>query len=223
LFALKPILQFLVTLLILALIPSTEAKAAILLVFWILSFWPLRAFELAQFAIINVIFVFSNYGALKNGVFEFSHQDILLMPWNELFMWGFYCIFAQRTLKLKNLSHTHFKSAVAYAVVFAISFSVIRDEVTLAGFLAALLLAAAFIFQNGQAWRNRQDWLCVALFTLMGAAIEGLGIERGFWHYPGARFFALPLWGPLMWANIGMIVSRLYPVLQDRLTRPANC
>jgi uncharacterized membrane protein YoaT (DUF817 family) len=98
-------------------------------------------------------------------------------------------------------------------VTFAVSFSVIRDEVILAGFLAALLLSAAAFF------RNKQDWKSVILFTVTGVLIESTGLWKGFWRYPHARYFELPLWGPLMWANIGMIVSRLAPPMSEAISK----
>lgn len=207
----RPLVQLLGTILISLSISSTALKTIALLIFWTAAFWPLKASELIQFVIVNFIFVISNYGALKNGVFEFAQKDILLMPYNELFMWGFYCFFVQRALRLQDTSEGHLKPAIIYAVLFAVSFSVIRDEVILASALAALLLSAAVIF------RSKQDWLSVALFTCVGILIESTGLWKGFWRYPHARYFELPLWGPLMWANIGMIVSRLAPGLQNRM------
>ncbi|MFL5813127.1 MAG: hypothetical protein ACJ763_06080 [Bdellovibrionia bacterium] len=204
---LRPAAQLLGTILISLSISSTVLKTIVLLAFWTAAFWPLKPAEIIQFFIVNVIFVISNYGALKNGVFEFAKKDILLMPYNELFMWGFYCLFVQRTLQLKDISQGQRKASVIYAAVFAVSFSVIRDEVILAGFLATLLLSAVAFF------RSKQDMLSVALFTLTGILIESSGLWKGFWYYPHARYFELPLWGPLMWANIGMIVSRIAPAL----------
>lgn len=207
----KPAAQLLITILISMSVSSTALKTIALLAFWTVAFWPLELSELIQFIIVNAIFVVSNYGALKNGVFEFAHKDILLMPYNELFMWGFYCLFVQRTLRLKDLSVGRYKPAIIYAVVFSISFSIIKDEVILAVALASLLLSAAALF------KNKQDWFSVALFAGIGILIESTGLWKGLWHYPHARYFELPLWGPLMWANIGMIVSRLAPALQNRL------
>lgn len=207
----KPAAQLLITVLISMSISSTALKTITLLTFWTIAFWPLQASELIQFMIVNTIFVISNYGALKNGVFEFAHKDVLLMPYNELFMWGFYCLFVQRTLGLKDLSVGRYKPAVIYAVIFSVSFSIIKDEVILAVALGSLLLSAAALF------KNKQDWFSVALFTCVGILIESTGLWKGLWHYPHARYFELPLWGPLMWANIGMIVSRLAPALHNRL------
>lgn len=204
-------IQLLLTIAISLSIRSTALKAAALLLFWAISFWPLSATDILAFFVTNVIFVFSNYGALKNGVFEFAQKNVLLMPYNELFMWGFYCLFAKRTLGIREISTPKQRRwSIAYAATFAVSFSVIRNEIGLALFLGILLLAAASYL------RNRQDRNSILLFAGLGILIEGTGIWKGFWHYPHARYLPLPLWGPLMWANIGLIVSRLMPLLGEK-------
>lgn len=196
-------LQLIATMLISTFVADTTVKTVVLLIFWLATFYPIRSRELLFFITCCFCFTVSNYGALKNNVFEFRHQDILLMPYNELLMWGFYCLNAFRLLDRWPVAVKSFKKFLIHAVPFAGSFSIIKDEVSLAACLLALLILGLSFFHG------KRNFLFVGYFLLMGILVEGLGIGFQLWHYPHAQYFEFPLWAPLMWTNIGLIISQV--------------
>lgn len=198
-------LVFLTSMVISSFTTSSSLKTVVLLFFWLIAFWPLRLEEFLYFLIFNAIFVLSNFGALEKGAFEFTQKDILLMPWNELFMWGFYFLCAQRFLGLRELSTPFKKTFLSYTFIFAILFSVVHAEIPLL-LLSSTLLAIALRYCH-----CRQDLQSIMVFSAMGAVVETSGLVRDLWSYPRAAYFPMPLWGPLMWANIGLIASRISP------------
>ena len=63
---------------------------------WFLFFRPLNRAEIIMFVIASLFILGQNYPVLKTGGFSFKHKDILLMPYYEPFMWGFYYLNIKR-------------------------------------------------------------------------------------------------------------------------------
>jgi len=196
-------LQFLATLLVSTFLSNNIIKVVFLILFWVLSFRPLNRKELLFFLITNIVFVFSNFGALMNSTFSFTEKDILLMPYNELLMWGFYCLNAHRFIGIHRNQEMSQWKLLTYAILFAASFSLVHDEIRLMLLLVGIFVIALLNF------RSKRDLTYVGYFLFMGAVVESLGVHFNLWHYPHARFFEFPLWAPLMWMNIGLIMSQV--------------
>lgn len=199
-------LQFLLTLLISTFIQDNLLKTFLLFFLWILSFWPLSIKDIVYFVISSLVFTLSNYGALQNLTFEFKEKDILLMPYNELFMWGFYCLNAYRFHKEKTIIFPQHKLKwfLLFTVVFASSFSFFQNETYLFVFLMILLAIFSLIF------RSKYLASYILYFLFMGIVVESLGLRFGLWKYPRALYFEAPIWAPLMWMNIGAIMSQVH-------------
>lgn len=196
-------IQFITAIIISTFIDSTELKTLILLFFFGTTFWPWTRKEIFYFFLTSLVFTLSNYGALWNQSFVFTQKDVLLMPYNELLMWGFYCLNAKRFVQENNKNKVHKKSLIFYSIIFASTFSVIKDEVILMLLSLILLVFGYFIF------KERKALLYVLYFLLMGIVVEFFGVYYGLWHYPSATYFHLPLWAPLMWIHIGLIMSQI--------------
>ena len=193
-------IQFLVTMILSTFIQDNVIKTIILLVFWVISFYPLRKLEFYFFIITSFVFTFSNYGALKNLTFDFTAKDVLLMPYNELFMWGFYCLNAHRFIGVNLTEKIQVKKMLIYSILFAISFSILHDEILLTSIASIILIIALIFFRSPRAFKY------IIYFLFMGVFVESMGLTFNLWHYPHAKF-KVPLWAPLMWGNIGLIMS----------------
>ncbi|MCB0414855.1 MAG: DUF2878 family protein [Bdellovibrionales bacterium] len=195
-------LQFCISIVLSLSITDNLLKTFILLLFWAISFFPLQTFEWGAFLVFNVFFVAANYGALKNMTFDFTHKDILLMPYNELFMWGFYALNAKRFINIEIKDRfSQWKIKVAYIVLFSSLFSVVHNEIYLALLLLILGMVAFYIF------KSQRSTQYIFYYLFMGLIVEATGIYFNLWNYPHAQFYEIPLWTPLMWANIGLIMS----------------
>ena len=84
------------TLAVIHLIANSLLVTAILLVAWYFLFRPWVKNDIIVFAIASLFFLVQNYLVLKEGGFAFAHQDILLQPYYEPFMWGFYYLNIKR-------------------------------------------------------------------------------------------------------------------------------
>lgn len=215
--------QFLATIALIIAIGDSLLRAAVVAVFWLITFYPRGSRrEFAFFVITSIVFTVANFGALRTGTFLFHHPDVILMPWNELGMWGFYCLNARRVIDppASTPSRMEFRAAIALAALFAVSFSVVQNEKSLALLLLLIFAAAMRLFHT------KSDIKFVFYFGFMGLVVEVYGLALNFWSYPRAHFFEWPLWGPFMWLNIGWIIARIgtlfFPHGRD-LARPYDC
>ena len=199
--------QLLGTLTILIWVPSTALQAVLLLGWWYLTFRPVEKVELIFFAGICVFFTAMNYVTLRQGIFEFTEQDLLLMPYFELFMWGFYLLHAIRMLDGPTPPH---RPLVIWplALLYAAAFGLITDYTALF-LVTAGLLGVAFYF-----FHDRYDLAYAGYLTLVGAAIEYAGVHSGHWSYPEDPVGGVPLWFITLWAGVGLFLRRLVlPIL----------
>ncbi len=201
------VLQFLISIAIIIFIPNTILRTLILLVLWHITFNyknKLTKRDYQFFGLFSLIFTLSNYGALKNLVFQFTHQDILLMPYNEIFMWGFYCLNSYKLIGKIDVRNKLKIPVIALTVLFAISFSAIKSEILLTLVGLVILMLALILLHN-----ERKTYYFIFYFAFMGLVVEIYGVHLNFWVYPNTSYFNWPLWGPLMWMNIGWIMSQM--------------
>ena len=202
------ILQIAVTLVVLAWVPGTLLKAAVLLGFWALLFIPLKRAEAWMYLGICVFFTGMNASALKQGIFRFQEPDVLGMPIYELFMWGFYLL---HTKRLMGGAVPTDRRGLAWglALAYSAAFGLIADAQLLLIASGALLLLALFFFHD------RMDLAYVGYMVLLGAMIEYTGVNAGQWSYPGDVPGGVPMWFVTMWGGIGLFFRRLILPLVD--------
>ena len=190
------------TVLILGFVPGNALKLALMLLVWALGFRGLSRREGLMVIGVNALFFAMNSGALRQGVFRFSHPDLLGMPVYEFFMWGFYTLNATRLLggaaPVKRRGW-----AVALAVLFAVPFSTVTDDTWLLATTGAVLVVALLFFHE------REDLAFTGYLVVMGALIEYVGVWTGQWSYPAHPLGGVPLWFITMWGGGGLFTRRL--------------
>lgn len=203
------VLQLLATLLILAFVPTNLGKAAACLLVWALTFWPLSRPELALYAGVCVFFTVMNALSLRQGIFAFNHPDVLLMPFYELFMWGFYILHTRRVVGGAAPKGRE-KIVWTLAILYSIAFSAIPDQTVLFAVTALLLVVALGFFHE------RLDLAYVGYMILLGAAFEYTGVLAGEWHYPGNPVGGVPPWFATLWGGVGLFLRRLVLPIVER-------
>lgn len=199
--------QLLGTLAILAWVPTSLGKTVVLLAWWLLSFRHISRREQILYVIACVFFTFMNAMSLRQGIFAFTHPDVLGMPYYELFMWGFYLL---HTLRMIGGDAPERPGAKVWALTlgFAVAFGAIPDQTLLLALTGALLLAGLALFHEPL------DFAYTGYMIFLGAAIEYTGVFSGEWHYPGDPWGGVPLWFITLWGGVGLLLRRLVlPVL----------
>jgi hypothetical protein len=199
----QALIQAGMTLIVLAFVPGTVAKALCLLTFWALLFWPLRLSELLTAAGICVFFTGMNASALQQGIFRFREADVLGMPVYELFMWGFYLTHAHRLWRGVPTVKPQPRLAWGLGLAFSAAFALITDQGVLFGITAVLLAVALFFFHEPM------DLAYAAHMVVLGALIEYVGVHAGQWSYPIDVPGGVPPWFVTMWGGVGLFFRRL--------------
>lgn len=206
---LKSILILAVTLAILYFPFSNILKSALLLVFWYISFRPLTRAEYVLFVITNIIFTFNDAMALRNGVFVFREPEFFLMPYWEIFMWGFYFILIKRWLDLKPAKMDW--KVIPIAIFFSLSFSISSSPLLVFPISFSCILLLLFFFHT------QEDYLSFLAFLGIGTVIELFAISTGLWSYPEFGWLDIPLWYATLWAGVGIIFYRLGIPLSEKV------
>lgn len=201
--------QLLGTLLILVAIPSTLAKAILLLAWWLLTFAPLRRAELVFFALACTLFTIMNALALRQGIFTFADCDILRMPYFELGMWGFYGLHMWRLLGGPVPDGSSWIARLL-VIPFALCFALVAEP-SLLLVTSGIACALALLFFH-EPW----DLAYVAYAVALGALIEYTGVWTGQWSYPGPPPGGVPLWFITLWGGVGLFLRRLFVPLLAR-------
>lgn len=189
--------QLPITLLILAFVPGNLWKMAALLPIWWFSFRGLSFAEIRAFLIINLVFVISDIGAIKNGFFEFTEPDVLGLPAWEFIMWGFYILHAIRLFQ-DRLPEKLDKKMIVFAIIFSQTFAVLKDPQILLGVTIGLVLLTLILT------RNLNDVIFCGYFMLMGVLFEWVGLHFGLWSYPERNFQTALVQFVVMWAGAGL-------------------
>ena len=195
-------LQFAGTVIVLGWMPGNGVKLLVMAVIWEIGFRRLTARELVAGAVLNLLFVAMDVGALRHGIFSFSHADFLGLPAFEFFMWGFYVLHAVRFLKAAPASPPKIVLALILAVAFSAPFSLTEGSTLLSAAGCVLLVSLIFFHEP-------MDVACTAYMAAMGAVVEYVGVGTGQWFYPDPPPGGVPWWSFVMWAGIGLFSRRL--------------
>jgi hypothetical protein len=202
-------LGLIITLAALYFIPDRLLVLIPLMLSWWILFHPLTLSELVMFAVAGTFFLFQNYVTLRAGLFEFSDKDILLMPWFEPSLWGFYFLSLKRFILGERADDIRLDlKAIVAMVVTSAAFSLFAFD-SRALFLATLGSTALLLVL----FHERHD-IYFGLWALaLGFVIELFGVSTGLWRYPAPDFLGIPYWFATMWASVGLLGRRfLIPV-----------
>jgi hypothetical protein len=187
---------------------------AALLLFWLFLFFPLTRSEVFIFLFSSLFFLGQNYAVLATGGFSFKHKDILLMPYYEPFLWGFYYLTIKRFIAEPSPHVSLEKKAILGLVATGISFSLFSkdsDALLISSVLSTCLLLLLF--------HKRYDFLYAACALVLGFIIELFGVSTGLWTYPDPDFLGIPFWFATMWISVGLLGRRFLIPLAERLFR----
>ncbi len=200
--------QLLVTLAVLAFLPSNLGKTAALLVCWAVTFRRINAAECVLFVGVCCFFTVMNAMSLKQGIFRFAAPDLLGMPFYELLMWGFYVLHTKRMLG--DTPPESSRTAWGLAICYSIAFATLKDPNVLLDVTAALLVLGVLLFHTPR------DLAFLGYMILLGAAVEYTGVTSGQWSYPNAPLGGVPAWFVTLWGGVGLFFHRLIlPLMQN--------
>jgi hypothetical protein len=196
------LLQLPLVALILAMVPGNWLKLVALLCVWRLTFRSVTRAELVVAAVACIFFTAMNAQTLAQGIFEFSHPDVMQMPVYELLMWGFYLIHTRQILGGPPPMPPRWPVWLG-AIAYSACFGLLKDPGELFG-ATATVLALALVLS-----RNRWDLVYVGYMVALGAAIEYTGVLSGQWSYPAAPSGGVPIWFVTLWGGVGFFLRRL--------------
>src|SRR6185437_10695916 len=207
-------IQIVATAAVLGWVPGNGIKLAAMLVIWAIGFGRISLSEFAVMAVVNLIFVGMDLGALERGIFRFRDPDFFGLPIYEFFMWGFYTLHTIRLVDGQPARPPRVILALAFAVAFSLPFSLIPDPMLLLAVTSAILLLALVAFGE------LTDLVYTSYVIALGAVIEYVGVGTGQWSYPHSPFGGVPLWSFAMWGGVGLFTRRLLLPLVSCWSRP---
>jgi hypothetical protein len=185
----------------------------ILLPFWYFIFRPWKKFEGIMVGIATLFFFVQNFLVLKSGGFSFKQQDILLMPWYEPFLWGFYYIVIKRFIADPRAEEVRLDwRAFAGLAVTGLCFSLFSSNSNL--LLASTLISTGLLFAF---FHEKYDFYYALVALVLGFAVEVFGVTTGLWWYPKPDFLGIPYWFATMWISVGVLGRRFLIPLSCRL------
>jgi hypothetical protein len=207
------------TLALLYIVPyHSLALLILLLLFWAAVFWPWRRAEIISFIIAAVFFFFQNYACLKAGIFEFKFKEILLMPYYEPFLWGFYFIslkrFVAQSPRGAARGFSFEKKSVVAVAVTSVVFSVFSRHPS--SLLPATIFSTLFLFML---FHTKLDLYYAAGGLVLGFIVELFGVSTGLWSYPTPDFLGIPYWFATMWLSVGLLGCRFLIPLGEWLAK----
>lgn len=212
---LRAVLALAATIVCLHIIPDRLLLLAVLIVCWWLIFRPVSVSELAMFGVAAAFFLFQNYVTLSAGLFEFRFKDILLMPYFEPFLWGFYYLALKRFVDGRELRAPRltWKAAGGLAATSA-AFSIFSFDSH--ALLAATLCSTAVVLGL---FHDRPDLAYAASALVLGLIVELYGVSTGLWWYPEPDFLGIPYWFATMWISVGVLGRRFLIPTSEWLAR----
>ena len=211
----RVLFALLLTGLLIHFIPNRPLATVCLAIAWAVVFFPIRGNELVVFVLAGVFFVFQNYVCLKAGLFEFRFKDVLLMPYYEPLLWGFYFLSMKRFLSSADTKYVITWKSFAGLAVTSVAFSLFTYNSHV--LFVATLCSTAILFLLFHTKRDAQH----ALFALaLGFVVEVFGVATGLWSYPAPDILGIPWWFATMWLSVGLLGYRfLFPVAERVATR----
>jgi hypothetical protein len=199
----RVVLALLLTLAVLQFVANRLLALIVLLGVWSVIFYPLAIGEIVLFLVAALFFVVQDYLSLKAGLFAFRDKDMLLMPFYEPALWGFYFLGMKRFVTGTGTASLVVDwKAIVGVVVSSLVFSLFSDSHTL--FIATLCLTAFLFFL----FHTKTD-ISYALYALvLGFVIEIFGVSKGLWSYPAPDFLGIPFWFATMWVSVGLLGRR---------------
>ena len=196
-------------------VPNRPAVTGLLLATWGLLFYPFSTAELVAFVVGALFFVGQDYATLKAGSFEFRFKDILLMPWYEPPLWGFYFLAIKRVVVGRGDLKTRLSwKSLAGLLVTSTVFSLFSaDAHTL--FLASLASTGVLFVL----FHTATDLAFAATALALGAVIELFGVGTGLWKYPEPDVLGIPYWFSTMWVSVGLLGARFLIPLSEWMAR----
>lgn len=187
---------------------------ALLLLFWAILFWPLSKTDLFVFIIASVFFLAQNYSVLSVGGFRFLHQDFLLMPAYEPFLWGFYFLLLKKGITDTNAPQKVTAQAVTGLILTAVCFTAFAKNSTLTLYASIFSTLVLFLL-----FHDKCD-MCYGFTALnIGIVVEIFGVQTGLWSYPKPDILGIPYWFITMWLSAGLLGRRFLNPLAYTLTK----
>lgn len=199
------------TLVVIYFIPSRPVATLLLLLIWFVIFRPISKSEAALFLFACTFFLFQNYVTLRAGLFEFQHKDILLMPWYEPWLWGFYFLSLRRLVEGTRPDPRPLEpKAVVAVIITSVAFSVFGEDSR--QLLFATLGSTGLLLVL---FHTAGDLAYAVSALVLGFIIEIFGVSTGLWWYPAPDFLGIPFWFATMWISVGLLGRRfLVPASQ---------
>ncbi|MGC8492424.1 MAG: hypothetical protein ACP5SH_11855 [Syntrophobacteraceae bacterium] len=212
----QKLLSVFVLLATLALIGSLDNSfyaAALLLPLWYMIYRPVSRLETVSFILASLFFVLQDYSMGRSGGSSFKHRDILLMPWYELFLWGFYYLNMKRFTGDNGNSVVLDRRGIFGLLLTAALFPLFSWSPRL--LLLATVGSTAILFTL---FHDPMDLYCAAYFLGLGFVVEFFGVSHGLWRYPHQpEFLGIPYWCATMWISAGILGRRVLFPLADLL------
>lgn len=199
----KFIIGAIVTLGVIHLVNTSLIILLILLPFWFFLFRPWNTEEIIIFFIASVFFLWQNYAVLKTGGFSFKYKDILLMPYYEPFLWGFYYLTIKRFIGEPPDSHKLHGKAFFGSILTGLCFSLFSKNSTI--LFISTLISTSILFMM---FHERYDFYYALCALILGFIIEVFGVSTGLWSYPEPDFLGIPYWFATMWGSVGLLGRR---------------
>jgi len=199
-------LVFLATLAVITLVESSLLALGILVALWAVTLRPLAPVERGAFVVAPPFFLGMNYVVLAGGGFVFRSPDVLLQPWWEPPIWGFWYVVIHRwsgPASVRSVPPPRGRALVALVATAAAFGSGLEDPTAmlLAG-LGSTAVVLALYHERGDL-----SWAATAL--AVGTMVELAGVLGGAWHYPRSHIFGIPLWFLPMWVTAGVLGRRI--------------
>jgi hypothetical protein len=209
----KSLFSLIITIIVIHFIDQTFITLTILLALWFFIFCPWNKAEIIIFIIASVFFLGQNYAVLKADGFSFKHKDLLLMPYYEPFLWGFYYLNIKRFISEGAEAVTFDKKSVFGLFLTALAFSIFSKNSN-ALFMATLLSTGVLFIM----FHERFDFYYGAYALALGFVIELFGVSTELWAYPEPDFLGIPYWFATMWISVGILGRRFLIPLAEWIT-----
>jgi uncharacterized membrane protein YoaT (DUF817 family) len=145
-----------------------------------------------------------NYVCLRAGIFEFRDKDVLLMPYYEPLLWGFYFLALKRFVAgtARDTVRIDAKSVVGLAAT-SVAFSLFgRDSHLLLAGTACSTALLLLLFHSPR------DLAFAVSALVLGVIVELFGVSTGMWRYPAPDVLGIPFWFATMWISVGVLGRR---------------
>ncbi len=202
------VLALLATLAVIRFVDRSLLAAAVVLPLWFVIYRPLSRVEIITFTISAVFFPIQDYAMGRSGGSSFKQHDVLLMPWYELFLWGFYYINMKRFIGEGDNRALLDKRSLFGFLLTALVFPLFSWSYGLLLLTTTGSTAILFIM-----FHDLPDIYFAAYALGLGFVVELFGVSSGLWSYPQPDFLGIPYWCATMWLSAGILGRRfLFPL-----------